>query len=298
MLGVVAQFFNVAAQVCTWTFLIQYVQQALDGSLKLGGYLLQVSLLVFLASRFLMTWIIGKVRATFVMAILAALAVVLCIFAMFSPNAAGVAALVGLSFCLSLMFPTIYGVALQGLGPATKYGAAGLVMAIVGGAIMPLIQGRILDVTTRRSPSSCRRSASPSSPCTPYTISSPLRPQPKRCPHEASLAHHPAHHASGELRKFSTESGLVGGNQEPRNHVVEIIGLQYPALDVLLNAFHEPSRRHCRRRHDMRRRQQQCRLALAQRYAERQSPRCVAEAFVGARPGRMRQTATPPTSAR
>ena len=148
VLGVVAQFFNVAAQVCTWTFLIQYVQQALDGSLKLGGYLLQVSLLVFLASRFLMTWIIGKVRATFVMAILAALAVALCIFAMFSPNAAGVAALVGLSFCLSLMFPTIYGVALQGLGPATKYGAAGLVMAIVGGAIMPLIQGRILDATS------------------------------------------------------------------------------------------------------------------------------------------------------
>ena len=148
VLGVVAQFFNVAAQVCTWTFLIQYVQQALDGSLKLGGYLLQVSLLVFLASRFLMTWIIGRVRATFVMAILGALAVALCIFAMFSPNVAGVVAVVSLSFCLSLMFPTIYGVALQGLGPATKYGAAGLVMAIVGGAIMPLIQGRILDVTS------------------------------------------------------------------------------------------------------------------------------------------------------
>ena len=61
---------------------------------------------------------------------------------------AGVAAVVALSFCLSLMFPTIYGVALQGLGPATKFGAAGLVMAIVGGAIMPLIQGRLLDATS------------------------------------------------------------------------------------------------------------------------------------------------------
>ena len=144
----VAQFFNVAAQVCTWTFIIQYSQQALGGSLQLGGFLLQISLIVFLISRFIMTWVIGRVRATAVLAVLGALAVMLCIFAMFSPNMAGVVALVAVSFCLSLMFPTIYGVALQGLGPATKFGAAGLVMAIVGGAIMPLIQGRLLDATS------------------------------------------------------------------------------------------------------------------------------------------------------
>src|ERR1700738_968312 len=146
--GVIAQFFNVAAQVCTWTYLIQYSQQALHGSLQLGGFLLQVSLIVFLISRFVMTWVIGRVRATKVLTVLGTLAVVLCIFAMFSPNVAGVAAVVALSFCLSLMFPTIYGVALQGLGPATKFGAAGLVMAIVGGGIMPLVQGHILDVTS------------------------------------------------------------------------------------------------------------------------------------------------------
>ncbi|WP_396918460.1 L-fucose:H+ symporter permease [Mycolicibacterium sp.] len=146
--GVVAQFFNVAAQVCTWTYIIQYTQQALDGSLQLGGYLLQVSLIVFLISRFVMTWVIGKIRATKVLTALGALAVLLCVFAMVSPNVAGVVAVVALSFCLSLMFPTIYGVALQGLGPATKFGAAGLVMAIVGGAIMPLIQGRLLDMTS------------------------------------------------------------------------------------------------------------------------------------------------------
>src|SRR6185437_4226204 len=90
----------------------------------------------------------GKIRATKVLTVLALLAVVLCVFAMFSPNVAGVAAVVALSFCLSLMFPTIYGVALQGLGPATKFGAAGLVMAIVGGALMPLIQGRVIDATS------------------------------------------------------------------------------------------------------------------------------------------------------
>lgn len=146
--GVVAQFFNIAGQVCTWTYIIQYVQQSLDGSLKLGAYLLQISLIIFLIGRFVMTWLIGRVRATKVMAILAVAAVGLALFAVVSPNVLGVAAVVAISFCLSLMFPTIYGVALQGLGPATKFGAAGLVMAIVGGAIVPMIQGRILDSTS------------------------------------------------------------------------------------------------------------------------------------------------------
>jgi FHS family L-fucose permease-like MFS transporter len=146
--GVVAQFSNVAAQVCAWTYLIVYVEQALGGSLEKGGAYLQASLLIFLASRFLMTWVIGRIRATVVLAALAFLAVGLCLFAMASPNMAGVIAVVSLSFCLSLMFPTIYGVALKGLGPATKFGAAGLVMAIVGGAIMPLVQGKLVDATS------------------------------------------------------------------------------------------------------------------------------------------------------
>ena len=113
-LGVVAQFMNVGAQVCTWTYLIQYVGQALGGSLTKGAAYLQVSLLIFLASRFLMTWVIGFVRATKVLAVLAFLAVALCLFAMGSPNMAGVIAVVSLSFCLSLMFPTIYGVRAEG----------------------------------------------------------------------------------------------------------------------------------------------------------------------------------------
>jgi FHS family L-fucose permease-like MFS transporter len=146
--GVVAQFFNVAAQVCTWTFIIVYVQEAINGSLALGGLLLQISLLVFMFSRFFMTWLIGRVQATKVLAAMGSLAVLLCIYAVLMPNITGVIALVLVSVCLSLMFPTIYGVALKGLGPATKFGAAGLVMAIVGGAIMPLIQGRLVDATS------------------------------------------------------------------------------------------------------------------------------------------------------
>ena len=96
--GVIAQFCNVAAQGCVWTYLIQYVGQALGGSLEKGGFYLQISLLVFLASRFIMTWVIGRVRATRVLAVLAFLAVVLCLVAMSSPNMAGVIALVAVSF--------------------------------------------------------------------------------------------------------------------------------------------------------------------------------------------------------
>jgi len=95
-----------------------------------------------------MTWLMGLVRATLLLAILGGLAVLLCIYAMFNPNLTGVIAVVSVSFCLSLMFPTIYGVALRGLGPAAKFGAAGLVMAIVGGAIMPLVQGKLIDATS------------------------------------------------------------------------------------------------------------------------------------------------------
>jgi FHS family L-fucose permease-like MFS transporter len=64
---------------------------------------------------------------------------------MLSPTISGVWAIVSISACLSLMFPTIYGVALKGLGEDTKFGAAGLVMAILGGAIMPLFQGALID---------------------------------------------------------------------------------------------------------------------------------------------------------
>jgi MFS transporter, FHS family, L-fucose permease len=74
------------------------------------------------------------------------LGLLLCLIAMFSPNMVGLLAVVGISLSLSLMFPTIYGVALQGLGPDTKFGAAGLVMAILGGALLPLVQGKLMDI--------------------------------------------------------------------------------------------------------------------------------------------------------
>lgn len=143
--GVIAQFFNVAAQVCTWTFTIQYVQEAIGGSEANAGMYLQLSLIIFLVSRFLMTWIMGFIRPSLLMLILALSGSALALFAALSPNLSGVWAVVAISATLSLMFPTIYGIALHGLGEDTKIGAAGLVMAILGGALLPLLQGAVID---------------------------------------------------------------------------------------------------------------------------------------------------------
>ena len=146
--GVLAQFFNVAAQTCTWTFTIQYATDVVGFDSTRGGYFLTASLLVFLAFRFLMTWLLGMFRPTRLLLLMAGVGVVLALVAVLSPNVVGLVAVVGISASLSLMFPTIYGVALDGLGQDTKFGAAGLVMAILGGALLPLVQGGIADAAT------------------------------------------------------------------------------------------------------------------------------------------------------
>jgi MFS transporter, FHS family, L-fucose permease len=143
--GVAAQFFNVGAQVCAWTFTILYAQDIVGVPAEDAGWYLQASLILFLVARFVMTWLLGIFRPSLLLVTMASLGVGLCLVAMFSLNMVGLIAVVCISLSLSLMFPTIYGVALRGLGEDTKFGAAGLVMAILGGALMPLLQGKVMD---------------------------------------------------------------------------------------------------------------------------------------------------------
>jgi FHS family L-fucose permease-like MFS transporter len=143
--GVGAQFFNVGAQVCAWSFTIQYARDVVGVPPGSAGWYLQASLLLFLVSRFVMTYLLGIFRPTKLLALMGALGVGLSLIGVFSQNKVGLLAVVGISVSLSLMFPTIYGVALRGLGEDTKFGAAGLVMAILGGALMPPIQGKVMD---------------------------------------------------------------------------------------------------------------------------------------------------------
>tara|TARA_Y100001968_G_scaffold42797_1_gene32876 strand:- start:2055 stop:3389 length:1335 start_codon:yes stop_codon:yes gene_type:complete len=143
--GVLAQFFNVGAQTCVWTFTIQYAMAAIGGNEVDGGQVLQYSMIVFLVSRFVMTWLMQYLYPAKLLMIMSLIAAGLCIVMTQAPNTVGVVSLVAISACLSLMFPTIYGIALEGLGEDTKLGAAGLVMAILGGAILPLFQAAIID---------------------------------------------------------------------------------------------------------------------------------------------------------
>jgi FHS family L-fucose permease-like MFS transporter len=145
--GVVAQFFNIAAQVGTWSFTIQYAENVVGASPRSAGWYLQASLLLFLVSRFVMFVLLGIFRPTKLLAAMAGLGVVLALTGVLAHNMVGLIAVVCISFCLSLMFPTIYGVSLQGLGVDTKFGAAGLVMAILGGALVSPAQGAIVDAT-------------------------------------------------------------------------------------------------------------------------------------------------------
>ena len=146
--GVVAQFFNLGAQTCIWTYTLHYVTDALGIPDTKGGWWLQGSLLIFLVSRFIMVVIMGKFDARKLMALMCTVGVVLTLVAVGTGNIVGAVCVVALSACLSLLFPTIYGVALEGLGADTKFGAAGLVMAILGGAVMPMVQGWLLDKTS------------------------------------------------------------------------------------------------------------------------------------------------------
>ena len=146
--GIVAQFFNIAVQTCIWTYTLHYVTDALGISDRAAGYWLQASLMTFLVMRFVMVALMGRFDARKLLLTMCLVGVFLAIFAMISVNVAGAVAIVLLSGCISLLFPTIYGEALKGLGSDTKFGAAGLVMAIIGGALMPPVQAWVMDRTS------------------------------------------------------------------------------------------------------------------------------------------------------
>ncbi|MBB3103107.1 L-fucose:H+ symporter permease [Azomonas macrocytogenes] len=143
--GVIALFFYIAAQTCVWTFTIQYATHTIGADHATAGSYLQYSMIVFLISRFVMTWVMGYIRPSILLTLLGFIATGLCLYAIFYPGLSGLWAVVALSMCLSLMFPTIYSIALQGLGEDTKFGAAGLVMTLLGGALMPMVQGAMID---------------------------------------------------------------------------------------------------------------------------------------------------------
>jgi FHS family L-fucose permease-like MFS transporter len=143
--GVIAQAFYVGVQIMCWTFIIQYAEAEMGLSKAQGQFYNMIAMGMFVCSRFICTFLLKYLNPGALLAVLATLGTVLIMGVIFLPGMPGLYCLVAASATMSLMFPTIYGIALKGLGDDAKLGAAGLIMAIGGGCLMPPLQGWIMD---------------------------------------------------------------------------------------------------------------------------------------------------------
>ena len=180
--GVVAQFFYVGVQIMCWTYIIQYgtrifttqgapallcdMFNGLNRLLPLTDHHLAAGLLaerdaevlsqfcnifamlLFITSRFVATYLMKFFKPALLLVAFAIMGGALTCGVIFLQNIYGLYCLVAVSGCMSLMFPTIYGIALTGLGDDAKIGAAGLIMAILGGSVLPMLQAQIIDLHT------------------------------------------------------------------------------------------------------------------------------------------------------
>jgi len=150
--GVLAQFFYVGVQIMCWTFIIQYGTRIFmnEGMTEQAAEVLSqryniVAMAIFCVSRFICTFLLKYIHPSKLLTILGIAGAVLVLGVIFLDGRAGMYCLVAVSACMSLMFPTIYGIALTDTGDDAKIGAAGLIMAILGGSVLPPLQARIID---------------------------------------------------------------------------------------------------------------------------------------------------------
>lgn len=146
--GVVAQVFYVGAQIMVWTFIIQYADRlGLDKATAQKYNIVGMSF--FLISRFVSTYLMRYISSRRLLMYFGLGACVTTMGAILIDGMGGLYSLVATSAFMSLMFPTIYGIALEDVkAEDTTLGAAFLVMAIVGGAVIPPLQGAIIDFGT------------------------------------------------------------------------------------------------------------------------------------------------------
>jgi MFS transporter, FHS family, L-fucose permease len=169
MFGVFSQFCYVGAQTGVWSFIIRYSMHALQSadatataSWSLWGLHINlcnpnerdaavfylISLICFSLMRFICTGMMSVMKPSTILMILSLVAAALCFAVMNLTGVVAVVCLVGISACMSLMFPTIFGLGASNLGKDTQLGGAGMIMAIIGGAFLTGIQGRISDATS------------------------------------------------------------------------------------------------------------------------------------------------------
>ncbi|WP_319502983.1 L-fucose:H+ symporter permease [uncultured Draconibacterium sp.] len=145
--GVIAQVFYVGAQIMCWTFIIQYADNLGIPKAQAQNFNI-VAMAIFITSRFISTFLMKYLNARYMLLLFAIGGMCTTAGVVLIQGMMGLYLLVATSAFMSLMFPTIYGIALEDVGDDATLGAAGLVMAIVGGALMPPLQGLIIDQGT------------------------------------------------------------------------------------------------------------------------------------------------------
>ncbi|GJI94000.1 L-fucose:H+ symporter permease [Duganella caerulea] len=146
--AVIAQFFYVGAQVCVFSFFILYASKAAGISqIKAADYLGWGCGAAFVVGRFAGTWLMKYIAPARLLLVYALASVALSAFAMFASGAASLAAVIGIAFFMSIMFPTIFSLGIGNAGADTEMGSSLIIMSIVGGAVLPLMFGAISDIT-------------------------------------------------------------------------------------------------------------------------------------------------------
>lgn len=149
VLGVLAQFLYVGAQVGTWSYLIRYSQKTVPGTTEMmAADYLTISLVCLMIGRFTSTFLMRYFKANNIMALFALANTILTLVSIVYPGQVGIYALVVSSFFMSLMFPTIFAMSIKGLGGETKMGSSLLIMSIIGGAIITALMGYISDTSS------------------------------------------------------------------------------------------------------------------------------------------------------
>jgi len=143
--AVVAQFFYVGAQVCVTSFFIRMAKQGAGFDEKTAGYYLAIYGFLFMGGRFIGTIFLQFIKSHKLLAIYAVISVLLCAIAILGKGAYVVYCLGAIGFFMSIMFPTIFALGIDGIGDDTKPGSSWLIMSIVGGAILPYIMGTVID---------------------------------------------------------------------------------------------------------------------------------------------------------
>lgn len=150
--GVVAQFFYVGAQIGVWSFTIRLVMKELGYVEAQAATVYLISIIGFCSSRFIYTWLMKFITPQRLLATGAVLSALCAMLVVITGGWVAVVALILISVFMSLMFPTIYGIALGSVSESehrddTKIGASGLIMAILGGALLTPVQGLVSDAT-------------------------------------------------------------------------------------------------------------------------------------------------------